>query len=378
MTISHRLFPFVLPLGALFHLCACGGDSPASTAGGSGQPTGSGGGSTSAASGSGSATGGGSAASTGAGAADAGADVFQPPPDSYSITFPPTDVPSGSENTQCVVKRLGNPDLLRVNQIHNQLAGGSHHLIVYRTNDTVEQPVPFNCSPFIDTLDPATGSPLMITQKIEELLTLPPGVAFTLQPDQMIRLEMHYLNTTPSTITVSATSTFIPIAEADFMHEADFLFIGNPDIDIPAHSTATLGPTFFPPPANLSGVRYFGVTGHTHHWGTNVQIATAPSATGPDTPIYDIPNWQWAEPETVYFDPPLQVPDGGGFRFTCSWNNTGPSNVGFGESANAEMCFFWTYYYPSQGAFVCGHTEQVPGGTNMCCPGNPLCGFLFP
>jgi hypothetical protein len=381
MAISHRLFLF-FSLGTLLHLSGCGDDSSAFT-GGSGQSTGTGGGSgTSMSNGTGNTTGtssgGGSGQTTGAGASDAGSDAFTPPPDSYSITFPPTVVSPGSENTQCVVKRLGNPDLLRVNQIHNQLAGGSHHLIVYRTNDTVEQPVPFDCAPFIDTLDPSSGSPLMITQKVEELLTLPQGVAFSLQPDQMIRLEMHYLNATAADLAVSATSTFIPIAESDFMHEADFLFIGNPDINIPAQSMATLGPTFFPPPANLSGVSYFGVTGHTHHWGTNVTIETAPNATGPGTSIYDLPNWLWSEPETVYFDPPLQIPSGGGFRFTCTWNNLGPSPVGFGESANAEMCFFWTYYYPSKGAFVCVHTDQFPGGINMCCPGNALCGSLFP
>jgi hypothetical protein len=41
------------------------------------------------------------------------------------------------------------------------------------------------------------------------------------------------------------------------------------------------------------------------------------------------------------------------------------------------MCFFWAYYYPSQGAFVCAHTDQVPGGYDLCCPGNPVCGMLF-
>jgi hypothetical protein len=40
------------------------------------------------------------------------------------------------------------------------------------------------------------------------------------------------------------------------------------------------------------------------------------------------------------------------------------------------MCFFWTYYYPSQGAFVCAHTGQF-GGIDLCCPGSPLCDQIF-
>ena len=88
----------------------------------------------------------------------------------------------GAERTQCVIKKLGNTSRFRVGSIHNVLATGSHHLIVYRTNDTVERPEPFDCDPFVDTLDPESGSPLMITQKYEELLTLPEGVAYTFEP----------------------------------------------------------------------------------------------------------------------------------------------------------------------------------------------------
>ena len=78
-------------------------------------------------------------------------------------------------------------------------------MIVYRVNDTVEQPTPFDCQPFTDTLDPNKGAPLMITQKKDELLTLPAGVAYTLQPNQMMRLEMHYINATIAAADVSAT-----------------------------------------------------------------------------------------------------------------------------------------------------------------------------
>ena len=37
----------------------------------------------------------------------------------------------------------------------------------------------------------------------------------------------------------------------------------------------------------------------------------------------------------------------------------------FGESATQEMCFFWTYYYPSQGSYLCVHSDQVAGGVNV-------------
>jgi hypothetical protein len=316
-----------------------------------------------------------SAGGSGGGGGGAGGGGGNRP--SFTVTFDPLTVEPGVEDTQCVVKRVGNDEAIRVHQIHNVLPEGSHHLIVYRTADTVEQLEPFACEPFSDTLDPEKGSPVMITQKHDETLTLPDGVGFTFEPGAMVRLEMHYINTSGAALDVSATSTFVTMTDEEFHDEASFLFVGNPDIQIPPGASQTLGPTFMALPQNLSGVSFFGITGHTHQWGTNVTVAAADGEDGPDTPVYDVPDWQWSEPATVIHDPPFQLPDGGGFRFTCEWTNMSAQSVGFGESANAEMCFFWAYYYPSEGAFVCAHTDQVPGGLDLCCPGSPFCSQLF-
>lgn len=294
----------------------------------------------------------------------------------YTVEFPATTIAPGAEDTQCVVKRLGNDEQIRVHQIHNVLPTGSHHLIVYRTADTEEKLTPYPCEPFVDALDPAKGSTVMVTQKHDETLTLPDGVGFTMPPGQMVRLEMHYINPTSAPLDVSATSTFVTMPAKQYKDEADFLFIGSPDIDIPAHSKAKLGPVFFGLPDDLKDAKFFGITGHTHQWGTNVTVQAADTKDGPDKQVYDVPGWLWSEPETVVHDPPFTVPQGGGFRFTCDYNNTGSKHVGFGESANDEMCFFWAYYYPSQGAYVCFHTTQIGGGYDLCCPGNSLCNLI--
>jgi hypothetical protein len=296
----------------------------------------------------------------------------------YSVTFGPvTAVQPGEEHTQCVVKRLDNPTSMHVGQIHNELHDGSHHLIVYKTADTVEQTTPFDCQPFTDLLHPEKGVALMISQKKDDTLDLPAGVGITFDAGQMVRLEMHFINVTPNPLDVSATATFTPIPDAEFKDEAGFLFVGNPDISIPPHGKATVGPTYLPEPSQLKGVKYFGMTGHEHQFGTGVKVATSTAKMGTDTSIYDPPGWTWSEPQTVYYDPAVQIPSGGGFRFTCTYDNTSANQVGFGESAKDEMCFFWTYYYPSQGALVCAHSDKIPGGIDLCCPGSPLCSQIF-
>ena len=296
--------------------------------------------------------------------------------ESFAVSFGPVTIPAGVERTQCVVKRLGNPETLHVGSIHNALGSGSHHMIVYRVNDAAEQTTPFDCKPFTDALDPNKGSPLMVTQKKDEVLTLPAGVAFSLAANQMVRIEMHYINPTSSDLTLMSTSTMSSIDPATFKDEADFLFIGNPDIVLPPHSKTTLGPSYFAPPSVWGDAKFFAVTGHEHQLGTKVTIETAATKDAPGTSIYNIPNWNWAEPTTARMDPPISLPEGGGFRFTCEWDNTTDNEVKFGESANNEMCFFWAYYYPSHGSKVCFHSDKISGGINVCCPGDILCGLV--
>jgi copper type II ascorbate-dependent monooxygenase-like protein len=297
---------------------------------------------------------------------------------SYMIDFGPITVPAGTENTQCIVKRLGNSAAIHVGQIHDVLGTASHHMIVYRVNDTTEQTTPFDCKPFTDTLNPATGNPLVISQKLDDTVQLPQGVGFTLDANQMLRLEMHYINPDAAAVTLHSTSTMLALPDGQYKDEASFLFVGDPSISIPPMSPATLGPVFFPVPNQYANSKFFAITGHEHRMGTNVQVWTATGVDDPaPTAIYQVPGWQWSEPKTVMFDPPFQVPAGGGLRFQCDWFNSSTNTINFGESATNEMCFFWAYYYPSLGASVCLHSDNDAGGSNLCCPGSAkLCSLI--
>ena len=290
----------------------------------------------------------------------------------YSLTFGPITVQPGEENTQCLVLPLGNPSSIHVGQIHDVLSDGSHHMIVYQSSDTTAQATPFDCQPFVDTLDPSKGQTLVVTQKKDDLLTFPQGVGVTLAPNQMIRIELHYINPSPAPLQVTATTNFITMDDADYQYEMGFLFIGDPDITIPPNSSVQLGPIFFALPSDYAQSQFFAITGHEHKLGTNVTVNVTTSATDPGTPVYDVQDWLWSEPATVQASPPFTIPTGGGFTFTCNWTNTTASTVKFGESANDEMCFFWAYYYPSTGSRVCMHTDQYQGGIDICCPGPSL------
>jgi hypothetical protein len=298
----------------------------------------------------------------------------------YSVSWGPVDVAPGQEDTRCIVVNLKNPTAVKIHQIHNVLGPSSHHLIVYRDGvDTVESLTPTHCTPFAGTLTAnAATSPLMITQKKDDALTLPDGVAYSLVASQMLRLEMHFINTTDATVTLNATSDFYAVPDSTIQNEADFLFIGTPDISLAPGATSTVS-EFFTMPSSLAGANFFAITGHTHQYGTDMHVESAPSTTGAKTSVYAPSPFVWSEPATTTHNPTFTVPAGGGFQFTCGYHNTSAAQVNFGESATAEMCFFWAYYYPSKGSHVCFHTTQFNGGIDVCCPdaGAQICSMLI-
>lgn len=263
-------------------------------------------------------------------------------PLTVSISIP--GVAPGYEGTKCQKIRLGNSNAVKIGEIHNKLSPASHHLVVSAVTDPAEtESDPFDCSPFRAVL---IGAPLTVTQKHDDTILMPDGVGFPLEADQLMHLEMHFINTGTETADVLATSELFPLSAVDEVQEASFIIVGNLDIKIPPMSTHENPWAFVTLPADFADVNFFGATGHTHRFGTATRLQIAgPDGADPQT-IYDPPNFNWTEAELKFFSPPKHVPSGGGFRFQCAWDNPTDSMVTYGESALQEMCFFWTYYYP--------------------------------
>src|SRR5690349_10356043 len=75
----------------------------------------------------------------------------------FTVSFGPLTVEPYGENTQCIEVRVGNVDKKWIGKLHTKLTGVSHHLIVYKVSSAQETPTPFDCTPFLDTLDPSKG-----------------------------------------------------------------------------------------------------------------------------------------------------------------------------------------------------------------------------
>src|SRR5262245_23274884 len=277
------------------------------------------------------------------------------------LTIGPFDLPSGMEVTKCITLRIPTTASIDVTRIESTLAAGSHHLILYKSTDTAEAPTPVDCRPFVGII---TGTiPLYIAESPEARLDLPPGIAYAIPAGQMYRLEAHYINTTTAPITGRGSVRLFTYAQpGQVTDHANIAFWGNAAISLPPDGQQhSVGPTWH---AINDGRTVFGMTTHTHRLGVDAKIEYASSLTDPGRLLLDNPNWD--NPPLLLVDPPMKIPAGMGFRFTCTYvNNTG-ATVTFGESATDEMCFIWTYYYPDAGFQIC--VDGLGGFGNRGCP----------
>lgn len=279
-----------------------------------------------------------------ASAPDANAPDASAPIEQRAVTFPDRVLMPGEEVTMCREVRLGNADSMLIRRIHVSIPNGSHHVIVYRSRATEEQPTPARCGGLSGILQGT--APIFIAQQRESGVELPAGVGLEIAADQMIRLEEHFVNTTAGPLTAGARVTF-DLAPRAGLTAADMMFWGTQNINVAPRSMGTA--QYFRPA--LPGVNVFGLTSHTHQFGVRATIEVATALTGAGREVHR--NETWEEPPLTRFDPPLTFGAGEGLRLVCNYNNTSTQTLRFGESYYQEMCFLWAYYYPSQGFHVC-------------------------
>lgn len=271
-----------------------------------------------------------------------------------SATIGPITAEPGGDETVCIHRRLDNPTEAWVRTLRGRLVDGSHHMIIYLSDETVENTEPVPCGGFSGLID-GDDTPVFIAQQKLEEVFLPIDkddgrpVAYRIEPNQMLRMELHWFNTTPEPTEVTGVVEFETIPIDTDVWEAQFGFWGTLDIDIPARSELQT-PVMFQ--EGMSETKVFAATTHQHQFGTEMNIWYADSTDVTDDNLI-VHSENWEEPPLEFFDPPLLFDGTNGLAYQCTWNNTSGKEVSFGEGFNDEMCFLWAYYYPSKGFDLC-------------------------
>ncbi len=285
------------------------------------------------------------------------------PKDAIDLNAGPVMVSSGMERTVCVTGQFPLTVPVDIVQIATRQIS-SHHVIFYKFQSGATPPVnstPIDCPPLDLLSDGAIKMPLFIGESADQsqnVLTLPPGVAYHFDPGDYYKIEIHVVNATQSDIAATVDVYLSPAEPNAQSIYADMLFLN--DVSGLQKSYDSSGNKGLPPMAQTqidpvfapvsSDYKIFGITTHEHHLGTSVSVAASTGVNDPGTPLFT--NLDWQHP-TLYRLPdaqPLTFSAGQGLRWICNYNNTTTNYVVFGQSAiTNEMCIIWAYYYPSAG-----------------------------
>ncbi len=266
---------------------------------------------------------------------------MRPPDRGVQMLVGPIEVPAASEVTECNYLKLPSERDLAVNRVRIKVAGGSHHIHLYRPADPTT-----NFSDGHETcnfaLDFEVWQLILASQSIYLDWKLPRGIAFHFRANEQLLAQTHFVNSgllgTPGGHGY-AMFNLHAIPPRKVKSYAGAFFGQDRDVVVPARSVSTATTRcWFPRPVKL-----LAMTGHYHFRGTRF---TAASPDNPNKLLYD---------QVGYDDPAFvrygkDTPEVPGLEWTCTYVNETDKTYSFGPfTDNNEHCNLFAFYYPTEG-----------------------------
>jgi hypothetical protein len=246
-----------------------------------------------------------------------------------TLTLSAFTVAPGDERYLCqrFASPLG-PGEAAIARFGSHLSQGGHHMLVF-----------FDAGGD-SSLEDCSGSEFVAgpygTQRLDDSLSYPSGVAATLPAGTGLRIQAHFVNSTQETLSPTV-SLKLTRAAAGFTQPAAVLFMSNLDIHVDAGATGAVAQKTCKLPWDVNLVQS---TGHMHRHGTSF-VASAAGKT-----LFS--SLAWSDVPSQLYDPPLSLSAGTEVTFACSYDNPGATPLVYGPSAQTdEMCIFSAQFFPA-------------------------------
>ena len=254
------------------------------------------------------------------------------PPGTVSVTTDAFDLKPGQETYKC--QNFDNPfggQDTAVQRLVTDMSKGSHHLHVYHmttSNSRTLEDCPI--SDFHPLLY-AAGSPHAET-------TYPAGMAAKVLGNAGLRIQLHYINTSSSDLSVNATLKLTPVEYSSVTKWISELYFNNLGLRVPPGLGQTVTASCTIPQTYGPIGLVFGGT-HMHHRGVHFVANTSTGVT-----LADVDTWD--EPPGIVYDPPVMLNPGDKISWTCTYDNETSRTITFGESAeDNEMCIYLARFF---------------------------------
>lgn len=259
-------------------------------------------------------------------------------------------IPAGSETYKCIGIIADRDMYLHGFETKNPL--GEHHTVV----TVADSPGGINNTQLgeadcdVSTLDLQM---LFASGVGTGAVTLPDGIALPIKKGQFIHLNLHLFNTTDQPVTGHSAVMATPIDAVDTDHQAEMIFTGTFNINVPPGQTVTTGGG-----CTLSkDTTLFAYWPHMHQHATHQTLTLTQGGTA--MKLHD-DAFDFREQRNYPVSPTIALHAGDSLRTDCTYTNTGTTTVTFGDSSTAEMCFTGLYRYPRRALSLFECTEGHP------------------
>lgn len=267
---------------------------------------------------------------------------LEPPEDGFQVRSVGTTIEAGQDIEYCEVGQIpGDPsEVYYVNRLELAMTASSHHLIVTAAEIgsdteaglTVGDRVlcPIGSRVFGDDFISVGGS-----QQPYHDDTLPPGIGRVFHGGQKIVYDYHYFNSGETPVEARAAVNFHRVGSIE--KEARQFGFYNFNIDTASGEAKSFREACtFDHPVIVSKV-----TRHTHQWTNDFDVWFEGGARA-DEHIWTSSHYEEVDHP---FDTPVELAAGEGFQWECDIQNTTDHDLGFGVTAQDEMCILFGLYW---------------------------------
>ena len=281
------------------------------------------------------------------------------PEDGFQFAYS-TIVEPYSEAWVCGVYPAPYSEISPVNWVEYEVTPGLHHTTIATPSlfGSVLEAGEYDCK---ELLDVTMGEDSEYTMAFglgagepTGEIRLPDGVAANLPAGIDIIHEIHFVNPTDEPI---EAYSYINAYTLPFDEVEEGIWGGqirDETISIPPQSEATEWSRC----VMNEDVEVHFLASHTHELGINFTIRTFD---GKEVGDVIFSNDDWHDPKITQYDPPLVVPAGTGFKWSCDYYNPTDAEVTYGDGASFEMCNMTLVHTPQSLTAWCDVVETSDG-----------------
>jgi hypothetical protein len=280
-----------------------------------------------------------------------------PPASGYQVVTEPFEVAPYEEIEMCTVIRAephGDERLGWFNRVEMSSSEGSHHmnvlvgalsfLDVFSGDGAAEAAmgVPQGMYPCADLNYMETLFPAFPSQRSQQEITFPDGVAAPLLVPALLVFSHHYVNASDETKRINTAINFHTIPAEEVVEVAGLIFDAVPDIEIPPQSEVVVNRTC----VMDREVDFALVSSHNHEKTECASLNHYDDGLIDDTPFFV--NRLWETPPLLHFYPgEFTVSPGQGVHYACHYRNETDETIIDDGTAAGEMCVFAGVIYPA-------------------------------